>query len=101
MLVSERSITREYPPGVPAPLAGVYAQRNVLGGATGVEVHLAEGEMLPSAPRSFTWYLMGNRVERDTAGRTTGAGLAGDDRHGNLDATATLETPRGSAQLCH
>jgi hypothetical protein len=101
ILVSERSMTREYAPGVPAPFAGVYAQRNVLGGATGAEVRVAESQMLPSAPRGFTWYLIGDRVDRDAAARTTDSGLAGNQHRGNLNATATLETPHGSAQLCH
>ncbi len=48
----------EYPPGVPAPLAGIYEQRNVLGTPTGARVAVAQGEMLPAAPRGFTWSIV-------------------------------------------
>jgi hypothetical protein len=48
----------EHPPGIPAPTAGIYEQRNVLGSVTGVQVSMAKGETLPAAPRGFTWSLV-------------------------------------------
>jgi hypothetical protein len=49
---------REYPPGMQAPVAGTYEQRNVLGSPTGVRVVAARGELLPRAPRGFTWSII-------------------------------------------
>jgi hypothetical protein len=46
---------REYPPGIPAPVAGTYEQRNVFGSSTGARIVVARGEDLPRAPRGFTW----------------------------------------------
>ena len=54
---------REYPPGMRAPSAGIYEQRNVLGSPTGVRVTVAEGEELPAAPRGFTWRVVNAQVE--------------------------------------
>lgn len=51
----------EYPPATSAPIAGIYEQRNIFGAATGTTVYRARGELLPDAPRGFTWSL----VERD------------------------------------
>ena len=48
----------EYPPGIRAPSAGTYEQRNVLGSPTGVRVTVAAGEVLPAAPRGFTWRMV-------------------------------------------
>jgi hypothetical protein len=45
----------EYPPGARAPSAGTYEQRNVLGTPTGVRITVAQDEVLPAAPRGFTW----------------------------------------------
>ncbi|HEY2619687.1 MAG TPA: hypothetical protein VGI78_20265 [Acetobacteraceae bacterium] len=49
---------REYPPGMRAPSAGTYEQRNVLGTPTGVRVTVAQGDVLPAAPRGFTWRMV-------------------------------------------
>jgi hypothetical protein len=49
---------REYPAGTPAPSAGAYEQRNVMGTPTGVRVTVAQGELLPAAPRGFTWKMI-------------------------------------------
>ena len=38
-----------------APSAGTYEQRNVLGTPTGVRITVSQGEVLPAAPRGFTW----------------------------------------------
>jgi hypothetical protein len=46
---------REYLPGMQAPVAGTYEQRNVLGSATGVRIVVVRGDVLPRAPRGFTW----------------------------------------------
>ena len=62
-------MAREHPPGMPAPLAGIYEQRNVLGSATGVQVSMAEGETLPAAPRGFTWSLVRARAGAGGAGQ--------------------------------
>ncbi len=54
-----RDVTeREYPPGTQAPVGGTYEQRNVLGSPTGTRVTLDQGEMLPAAPRGFTWRMV-------------------------------------------
>ena len=47
--------SREYPTGMRAPTAGIYEQRNVLGTPTGVRVTVVQGDVLPAAPRGFTW----------------------------------------------
>jgi hypothetical protein len=65
---------REYPPGMPAPVAGTYAQRNVLGSFTGGQVSVAQGDALPAAPRGFTWSLLETHEDRD---RGEPAGSAG------------------------
>ena len=54
----------EFPPGARAPSAGTYEERNVLGAPTGVRVTLRQDEMLPAAPRGFTW----KRVRADSEG---------------------------------
>jgi hypothetical protein len=51
-------LVHEYPPGVRAPSAGTYEQRNVLGTPTGVRITVAQDELLPAAPRGFTWRKM-------------------------------------------
>jgi hypothetical protein len=51
---------REYLPGTRAPSAGTYEQCNVLGTPTGVRVAVVEGEVLPFAPRGFTWRMIEN-----------------------------------------
>jgi hypothetical protein len=51
----------EHAPGTPAPSAGVYEQRNVLGTPTGVRISVAQGDELPAAPRGFTWCRIDNR----------------------------------------
>jgi len=61
---------REYPQGMPAPIAGTYAQRNVLGSATGGQVTVAQGEVLPAAPRGFTWSLLGTDAEQHQGERS-------------------------------
>jgi hypothetical protein len=38
-----------------APSTGTYEQRNVLGTPTGVRIAVSQGEVLPAAPRGFTW----------------------------------------------
>ena len=54
---------REYPPGMRAPSDGTYEQRNVLGALTGVRITVAQGEVLPAAPRGFTWRIVETRGE--------------------------------------
>jgi hypothetical protein len=54
----------EYPPGMRAPSAGTYEQRNVLGTPTGVRVTVAQGDLLPAALRGFSWRKM------DTSGQS-------------------------------
>ena len=49
---------REYPPGMQAPVGGTFEQRSVLGSPTGVRVTVARGELLPKAPRGFTWSII-------------------------------------------
>jgi hypothetical protein len=51
-------IVREYPPRMVAPSAGIYEQHNVLGASTGVRITVARGEILPAAPRGFTWRMV-------------------------------------------
>jgi len=55
-----RQPPREYPPGMSAPSTGTYEQRNVLGSPTGVRISVSQGDVLPAAPRGFTWRLIGN-----------------------------------------
>jgi hypothetical protein len=43
-----------------APSTGTYEQRNVLGSPTGVRISVSQGDVLPAAPRGFTWRLIGN-----------------------------------------
>jgi hypothetical protein len=38
-----------------APVGGTFEQRSVLGSPTGVRITVARGELLPNAPRGFTW----------------------------------------------
>jgi hypothetical protein len=45
----------EHQPGDEAPHTGHYEELNVFGTPTGAVIHRHEGEMLPSAPRGFTW----------------------------------------------
>jgi len=54
-------MAHEHAPGTPAPSAGVYEQRNVLGTPTGVRISVAQGDELPAAPRGFTWCRIDNR----------------------------------------
>ncbi len=49
---------RECAPGMRAPSAGTYEERNVLGSPTGIRVTLAQGDELPAAPRGFTWRIV-------------------------------------------
>jgi hypothetical protein len=52
-------LARECPPETRAPEAGIYEQRGVLGTLTGVRVTVAQGEVLPAAPRGCTWQMVG------------------------------------------
>jgi hypothetical protein len=45
----------EHLPGERSPTAGRYAEMNVFGTPTGKVVRTEEGEVLPLAPRGFTW----------------------------------------------
>jgi len=45
----------EWPPGTPAPHAGLFEEANVFGRPTGVLAAKDAGEPLPGAPRGFTW----------------------------------------------
>lgn len=65
--VNNRMAAGEYPPGIPAPLAGIYEQRNVLGSLTGVQITMAQGEALPAAPRGCTWSFVETRKDADRA----------------------------------
>lgn len=56
--VSAHVPTAEYPPGARAPIRGVYELCNVLGSPTGVRTIVARGDLLPAAPRGFTWQLL-------------------------------------------
>jgi hypothetical protein len=56
----------EYPPGMQAPSAGTYEQQNVLGTPTGLRIVVSRGEVLPAAPRGFTW----RRVEGNASHHT-------------------------------
>ncbi len=49
---------RDWPPGVPAPQTGLYAEINVLGTPTGLRIGVNEGMDLPAAPRGFVWRLV-------------------------------------------
>ena len=44
-------------PGEPAPSAGLYELRNVFSTWVGQIVQVKQGELLPRAPREFTWIL--------------------------------------------
>ena len=57
-MADDRGTAREYPPGMRAPVAGVYEQRNVMGAFTGERVTLRKGDTLPAAPRGFTWSMV-------------------------------------------
>jgi len=57
-LAGDRTTRGEYPPGMRAPSGGVYEQRSVLGSATGVRITVVRDEILPAAPRGFTWSLV-------------------------------------------
>ena len=46
---------REHLPGECAPMNGHYEELNVLGARTGKVLHVQQGELLPKAPRGFTW----------------------------------------------
>ena len=56
----------EYPPGMQAPSTGTYEQRNVLGTPTGVRITVSQGEVLPAAPRGFTWRRVEANGSHDT-----------------------------------
>ena len=45
----------EYQPGDPAPVSGVYEERNVFGTPTGRDVALAQGETFPAIPRGYPY----------------------------------------------
>ena len=45
----------EYPPRAPAPHTGFFEEFNVFGTETGAVAFVNEGELLPGAPRGFTW----------------------------------------------
>jgi hypothetical protein len=45
-------------PGAPAPLAGIYELRNVFGTRAGDTGQARKGQLLPRAPREFTWHLV-------------------------------------------
>jgi hypothetical protein len=49
---------QELQPGSRAPSTGHYEELNVFGSRTGKVEHVREGELLPSAPRGFSWRLM-------------------------------------------
>jgi len=42
-------------PGKPAPCNGMYELRNAFGAQAGNKVQAKKGELLPRAPREFTW----------------------------------------------
>jgi hypothetical protein len=48
----------EYPPGTRAPTRGVYELSDVLGAPTGERATVARGDLLPGAPRGFTWQVL-------------------------------------------
>ncbi len=48
-----------------APRAGHYEQLNVFGSPVGRTVSVAAGELLPAAPRGFTWRWV-NETRPDT-----------------------------------
>lgn len=50
--------SQEHSPGLPAPQDATYEQLNVLGSPTGVRVTVTRGELLPPAPRGFTWVIL-------------------------------------------
>ncbi len=54
-MVDERKTVHELTPGMRAPAAGTYEQRDVLGAYTGLRVTVVLDELLPAAPRGFTW----------------------------------------------
>jgi hypothetical protein len=58
---------REYPPGAEAPSGGTYEQCSVLGSPTGVRITVARGQVLPAAPRGFTWRMVELPPERSAA----------------------------------
>ena len=45
----------EYLPLSPAPHTGIFEELDVFGSPTGVVAFVNKGELLPGAPRSFTW----------------------------------------------
>jgi hypothetical protein len=49
-------------PGAPASAAGLYELRNVFGTWVGDIVQVRHGELLPRAPREFTWHLVVTRA---------------------------------------
>jgi len=66
-LSNGRTPAREFPPGTRAPTTGIYEQRNVLGSATGVRISVACQEVLPAAPRGFTWLIVEAEAKCDCA----------------------------------
>jgi hypothetical protein len=58
---------RDYPPGSAAPLGGIYEQCSVLGTPTGVRITVARGQVLPAAPRGFTWRALELPPDRSAA----------------------------------
>ncbi len=57
-VAGEEEARLEFPPGTRAPSCGIYEQRNVLGTPTGVRIIVARGDVLPAAPRGFTWSIV-------------------------------------------
>jgi hypothetical protein len=45
----------EHQPGTRAPMTGHYEEMNIFGSGTGRIEHVREGELLPRAPRGFSW----------------------------------------------
>jgi hypothetical protein len=44
-------------PGDPAPATGAYREQNVFGTPTGKRIDVIKGNLMPPAPRGFTWRL--------------------------------------------
>lgn len=59
---SRRTVSRRsdepVTPGSPAPSAGIYELRNVFGTRAGEVAQVRRAELLPRAPRGFTWQLV-------------------------------------------
>ena len=46
-------------PDEPAPATGAYSEQNVFGTPTGQRIDVIKGDLMPQAPRDFTWRLAG------------------------------------------